>query len=299
MELYATGKGHQSTCVEIFIWFILICLTSIESTPRRYYSDECDWFGSGLEHQQKESIQPVYLRCREGIVEWQYPRGALRIILQMGQSGKEFRGCLKVESFSSGATLFLEKPQSLKYLSGLSEENMNKKNQICFKSVDGHVAFFLEARGNHGIVKKEVFRLMYDLEPVKSRGYSDCHPCSKRELVYLFCTSDFVARGFISSLYQNEEIQQTELTIHSYEILRDSEPRAFDHKIMNGKNDTYYVGTISRPLHCGTKVGTGEFLFVGRWRLGTPILSCAPRFSEWEKIRQEAIENDNLDCILQ
>lgn len=107
-----------------------------------------------------------------------------------------------------------------------------------------------------------------------------------------------VARGFISSLFQNEAIQQTDLTIHSSDIMRDSEPKVFDHKIIN-ENSTYYVGTISRPLRCGTKVGSGEFLFIGRWRLGIPILSCAPRFTEWEKIKQEAIESDNLDCLLQ
>lgn len=108
-----------------------------------------------------------------------------------------------------------------------------------------------------------------------------------------------VAQGFISSLNQNEDIQQTELTIHSHEVLRDSEPKVFRHKIINEKNDTFHIGTVNRPLQCGTKVGSGEFLFIGRWKLGIPFLSCAPRLKEWEKIKQEAIKSDNLDCVLQ
>lgn len=90
----------------------------------------------------------------------------------MGQSGKEFRGCLKVDSFSSGATLYREQPQSLKYLAGVSEENMAKKHQICFSSVGGLVALYLEAQGTSDVLRKDVFRLTYDLEPIKERGYS-------------------------------------------------------------------------------------------------------------------------------
>lgn len=107
-----------------------------------------------------------------------------------------------------------------------------------------------------------------------------------------------VAQGFISSFSQNEETQQTELTIHSHKIIRDSEPKVFTHKILSENNNTYHIGVVNRPLHCGTKVGSGEFLFIGRWKLGVPFLSCAPRLKEWQKIKQEAIKLDNFDCVL-
>lgn len=99
-------------------------------------------------------------------------------------------------------------------------------------------------------------------------------------------------------MYQNELIQQTELTIHSHELVRDSEPKVFNSTVVTEENDIHYIGIVYRPLHCGTKVGSGEFLFIGRWRLGMPILTCAPRWTEWKRIRQKAIESENLDCLL-
>ena len=89
----------------------------------------------------------------------------------MGQTGKEFRVCLKVDSYLLGVTLYQEQHQSLKHLYGASEENENKKQQICFRSSGGHVAFYIEAQGIHSVFMKEVFRLIYDLEPIK-KGYS-------------------------------------------------------------------------------------------------------------------------------
>lgn len=131
-------------------------------------------YSSGLEGTQHKDfgIQPVYLRCREGTVEWQYPRGALRIILRLGQSNKEFQGCLKVSSYSSGATLYQEEPQRLKYLYGVSEETEVRSDQMCFRSVGGQVALFLEAHGPRSSLKKDTFKLAYDLEPVKQKTYS-------------------------------------------------------------------------------------------------------------------------------
>lgn len=128
-------------------------------------------FFSGVENQRREVIQPVYLRCREGVIEWQYPHGALRVILRLGQSSKEFQVCLKVDSFFSGVTLYREQHHHLKHLYGVSEQNEGKKDQMCFRSSGGHVVLYMEARGTHSVLKKEVFRLIYDLEPMK-KGYS-------------------------------------------------------------------------------------------------------------------------------
>lgn len=304
MELNAIGrKKHGTKSVAFLVLFVLVLCKFVQSAPasvERSTSDECDWFGSGLEDTSNRNIgvQPVYLRCREGVVDWQYPRKALRIILRLGQSNKDFQGCVKVTPFSSGATLYQEEPKRLKYLYGNDEEDEDRTKQICFKSVGGQVALYLEARGSENSLKKDAFRFVYDLEPMQKRKYSDCRPCSDRELLYLFCTSDFVARGFISSLYQNEYTQQTELTIHSHDILRDSETKVF-HRVAHEKtNRTHHSGVLHRPLHCGTNIGRGEFLFIGRWRLGTPVLTCAPRWTEWKKIRQKAIESENFDCIL-
>lgn len=149
-----------------------------------------------MENQRREVIQPVYLRCREGVIEWQYPHGALRVILRMGQSGKEFQVCLKVDSFFSGVTLYREQHHSLKHLYGVSEENEGKKDQMCFRSSGGHVVLYMEARGTHSVLKKEVFRLIYDLEPMK-KGYSG----KEKKYIYIYLkTLFFLISNMLGSL---------------------------------------------------------------------------------------------------
>ncbi|XP_054716975.1 meteorin-like protein [Uloborus diversus] len=276
----------------------LISKNSVSAAALRI-SDECDWFGSGIDSSQGNSgVLPIYLRCKEGIIEWQYPRGALRIILRTGHSGKDFTACFKVLAHSSGATLYLEGHQSLRYLYGHGDESNSENEVKCYKSIGGQVALFLEAQMPQDSLKKEKIQFLYDLQPLHEKAYSDCRPCTERELLYLFCTSDFAVRGSISALYQNELMQRTELTVRSSAIIRDSEPKVFTPTEKLYGNNTVYSGVIHRPLHCGTKVGSGEFLFLGRWRLGDPIISCAPRWTEWKKVRRKAVMSETLDCVL-
>ncbi|KAG8182525.1 hypothetical protein JTE90_002063 [Oedothorax gibbosus] len=272
----------RAWCVLLITLVLLLEFVSPSPVQRRI-SDECDWFGSGLDEDPSasHSVHPVYLRCREGKVHWEYPRGALRILLRLGRAAKEFQGCLKVSNVSSGASLYLEGHREL---SLLHRNDSNSGLQRCFRSSGGQVALFLEASGDS--LKKDVFGFVYDLQPIQPETFSECRPCTDKELIYSFCTSDFVVRGTISALYQNELMQRTELTIRSRKILRDSNPGLF-------QSGPY--GLVHRPLHCGTRAGKGEFLFLGRWRLGDPVLGCAPRWSEWKKVRKRA---DLAECVL-
>lgn len=56
---------------------------------------------------------------------------------------------------------------------------------------------------------------------------------------------------------------------------------------------------LHRPLNCGTKAGTGEYLFLGKWELQNPILYCIPRVAEWKKVRRKAMESGMNECLLQ
>ncbi|CAL1280262.1 unnamed protein product [Larinioides sclopetarius] len=301
MELYCVqGARQRPFVILVFLFFILWRLVSAapaSNFPRRI-SDECDWFGSGLEDSSSPGIgvQSVYLRCREGKVSWEYPRGALRVVLRITHFHKDFQGCLKVSTNSSGASLYLEGHKKLHLL---YRDNSSVNSQRCFRSIGGHVALFLEAHAPSESLKKQLFELMYDLEPIQPKSFSECRPCTDREMIYAFCTSDFVARGSISSLHQNELFQRTELTVTAREIIRDSEPRVFSQGLSTISNRTAWMGVVHRPQHCGTKAGSGEFVFFGRWRLGDPILRCAPRWTEWKKVRRKAAFSENVDCILE
>ncbi|XP_055950053.1 meteorin-like protein [Argiope bruennichi] len=300
MELYCVqGRRHRPFVILVFFFFV-VCLVSTApiSDLTRRISDECDWFGSGLEDTSSPTIgvQSVYLRCREGKIRWEYPRGALRVVLRIGHFHKDFQGCLKVSANSSGASLYLEGHKKLHLL---YRNNNSVNSQQCFRSIGGHVALFLEAHAPSELLKKDLFELMYDLEPIQPKSFSECRPCTDRELIYAFCTSDFVARGSIFSLHQNEHFQRTELTITASEIIRDSVPRVFSEGLSPLNKKIAWKGVVHRPQHCGTKTGSGEFIFFGRWRLGDPILRCAPRWTEWKKVRRKATFSENVDCVLE
>jgi len=61
----------------------------------------------------------------------------------------------------------------------------------------------------------------------------------------------------------------------------------------------YLYGTVYVPVHCGAKHGAGEFMFMGRFVLDDPVLSCAPRLEDWLRARRMAIQEGSAQCFLQ
>lgn len=96
-----------------------------------------------------------------------------------------------------------------------------------------------------------------------------------------------VLRGSVSALNHNRSLQRTEITVRARRVIRDvgqSLEQTRGEKV--DPTADYYV--LHRPLKCGTKSGGGEYLFVGRWQLGYPVVTCAPRYSRWKKMRRKA-----------
>lgn len=52
------------------------------------------------------------------------------------------------------------------------------------------------------------------------------------------------------------------------------------------------------PYSCGMRSGIGEFLFVGRLRLGRIHMRCVPRFEDFSTIYVKAVQEDNHRCSL-
>lgn len=65
------------------------------------------------------------------------------------------------------------------------------------------------------------------------------------------------------------------------------------------KDDEHHVGTLHVPLTCQVKHGQGEFVFMGRQRLGDAVLWCAPRAEEWAVMIQEAMKEGSAQCRLE
>lgn len=293
-------------------WFVFIALVALPSSVflgGNYLTtiDACDWIGSGLDYKESErGVQPVYLRCSQGRIRWKYPHGALRIVLRYGTSGKEFKGCMKAGKYFHGARVYLEGHRTLHVLYSVGD-GRNAQLPRCFHSRHGQVALYVEAEPTRGLpqsnlLKRNVADFSYDLQPRRHRPNSiysdpqeDCQPCSDAELLRHYCVADFLAKGTISGIYENQELSRTELTVRARNVARQNKP------VFHSEEEPDFrgmYGTVHVPLACKVKHGSGDFLFMGRMFFDSPVLTCAPRVEEWDAVRELAIRDGTNQCEL-
>jgi len=319
------------------IWITVTLLAAAANAS----ADGCDWTGSGLElGGEGGGVRPVYLRCSQGSVTWLYPRGALRVLLRYGTQSKDFQGCLKLSGDYSGANIYVEVHRKLKLLSSSSGAEAarpeEKTRRHCFESRNGQVALFLEAdptSASQDPLRRQSAQFHYDLQLLTDPDsdnsipdpWQECRPCSRKETLELFCSSDFVARGSISSIFNDAQLDRTLMTVRATRVIRQASsvfrplPSASHHrkrkwiaapskwKGMDGVEEDLsdagagqdHVATLHLPLSCHVKAGSGEFLFMGRKRLGDAVLWCAPRLEEWQHWISQANTQGSAQCRLE
>lgn len=293
-----------------------------ESDPILVTSDSCDWSGSGLDAAGSgRVIVPIYLRCLQGSIRWSHPNNGLRLLLS--DPDHEFRGCIRIRRSGSHhhfsvpnvrVSVEEERGQSLRSLYHPAD-GLDADLSRCFSSRHKESVLFIEAMHlqQHQPVpyqKESVFELDYHLEPVASdkvlhNQMDECRPCTDSELVQSFCTSDFLVRGSISSLLQNELLSRTEIAVHIKSLIRDSGSHSL---ITNNNNKSHphektdpQTVVLHRPLKCQSKSVIGsesDFLFMGRWQLGIPVIRCAPKWSEWKHVRHRSLQSGSTSCRL-
>ena len=274
-------------------------------------SDSCDWTASGLtDSPDDKSVVPIYLRCLEGNVKWRYPRSGLHVVLS--RSDSEFRGCIRISrNVTSKVRIFVEGISQLRTLYDPSRDDNSHPDQLrCFVSNHQRIALYLESidhNENLSFKKPQFFEFNYHLEPVASPKvlHDDmdiCRPCSDEELTALYCSSDFILSGYIQSLRNDEQLKRTELSVRITDMKKDSLPSL----LRNGSYDTHQpkkqsqVVVLHRPLKCHSKAGLGsEFLFLGRWILGNPVIKCAPKLSHWKHAKHRSIQSGSNQCKLE
>lgn len=133
----------------------------------------------------------------------------------------------------------------------------------------------------------------------------------------MFCSSDFVARGLITALYNDAELERTLMTVKATRVIRQasqvfapskrlvsapSKWRGMDgveEDMTNEIDGAERTGTLHVPLSCQVSHGSGEFVFMGRRRLGDAILWCAPRLEEWQRWVEKAKSDGTAQCRLE
>lgn len=321
------ARGGMWPVSYLRLW--VCCLWVLVATPVNTCADSngCDFYGSGLK-QDGRGIQPVYLTCTSGRVEWQYPRAGLRVILRSPHKGKEFRACIKGDQKFEGARLYLEGHRSLLPIFH-ADDGRPKELVRCFSSYKGEAALYVEAEQGLDGLKKQVAGFDYHLRPVGDGNavyepMEECRPCTETEMLHLYCAGDFVARGSILAVTDKPHLEHSLITIHATKVFQQTYP-VFGHAHAHPKrgstdkqtqtpkeeeeeedNDLSfsslieaggYVGRVVMPIQCGAKWGEGEFLVMGDMRLGQPVLRCAPRYEEWSALTRRA--QSQAQCILE
>lgn len=88
-------------------------------------------------------------------------------------------------------------------------------------------ALYMEAEDDYTFKRAKV-KLQYDLEPNSLKGgglhmsdeEEECRPCSMEELAKAYCQSDLVARGTVSAVQQQSDLEAAELVLRVTKILR-------------------------------------------------------------------------------
>ncbi|XP_066474196.1 meteorin-like protein isoform X1 [Tiliqua scincoides] len=273
----------------------------------QYSSDLCSWRGSlgqsslaypgaisGLTHEShKKDVEQVYLRCSEGSIEWMYPTGALIVNLRpniLSSSSKHWTVCIKPFKDSAGANIYLEKTGELKLL--IQDGDHSPTRVHCFNFEQG--GLFVEATPQQDISRK-ITGFQYEL--INKGTASDlhmvsapCRPCSDTEVLLAVCTSDFVVRGTIQNVINEEEQQDSIIDINVNRIYRQKT------KIFKPAEGGRWQGQIKTLLQCGVKPGAGDFLFMGRMHFGEARLGCAPRFKDFQRMYKEAKDKGLNPC---
>ncbi|KAA8585186.1 hypothetical protein FQN60_003880 [Etheostoma spectabile] len=141
------------------------------------------------------------------------------------------------------------------------------------------------------------FCFMSDIAPSNSSALSlyfhpaPCQPCSNTEMLLAVCTNDFVARGSITKVEQEEE-EHSIVTVEISRLYR-QKTQVF---VSGGVRVRRWTGHIKMPLQCGVRFGEGEFLFTGTVRFGEAWMGCAPRYKDFLQLYHEAQDRGTNPC---
>uniref|UniRef100_A0A8C2J0Q8 Meteorin-like protein n=1 Tax=Cyprinus carpio TaxID=7962 RepID=A0A8C2J0Q8_CYPCA len=279
-----------------FLAYLLSVVLLCRTARSQYSSDQCSWRGSGLTHEgHTRDVEQVYLRCAQGFLEWLYPTGAIIVNLRpntLSPAASLLSVCIKPSKESSGTHIYLDRLGKLRLL--LSEEDQAEGRVHCFSIQDG--ALFIEAVPQRDISRK-ITAFQYEL--VNHRPAADpqslsapCQPCTDAETLLAVCTSDFVARGSILGVAEEED--QTSVTVSLSRLYR-QKTQVF---VSGGGRAKSWTGFVKMPRQCGVKPGEGEFLFTGTVRFGEAWLSCAPRYKDFLRVYQDAQQQGTNPCHL-
>lgn len=172
----------------------------------------------------------------------------------------------------------------------------------CFSRLPGEkVALFLQATP-HQDISRRIASFRYELRgdwsaqlSMDSNSVSSedaCRPCNNTEILMAVCTSDFVVRGNIRSVEDDETLRAAVIKVSATRVFRQK------YALFTGNSRLTSRGEIRTLLQCGVKPGPGSFLFTGRVHFGEAWLGCAPRYKDFQEAYLKAKAAQQIPCEL-
>lgn len=276
--------------------------SSPSSSSAHYVSDACDWEGSKtttttLDTISDRSVMPIYLRCSRGNVKWFFPRGGLRVVLKLGTSGRDFRGCIRVARNSTrNARIYIEGRRQLHQIYA-ADDGKHEDLFRCFVSYNSFIALFIETEPNSAHPHDHVI-FGYDLQAANKETFADdmdeCKPCTNEQLLSLFCSADFAFTGMVTYFHDQPKVELSEFVAKPLHIYR----FPFNNTYVNDleSNDIGEI-TLHRLLKCDPRANLRtKYLFLGRQVLGNYLITCAPKLSHWRAVSGLAVKTGKNQC---
>ncbi|CAI9570941.1 unnamed protein product [Staurois parvus] len=157
------------------------------------------------------------------------------------------------------------------------------------------VALFLQATP-HQDISRRIASFRYELRSDWDGQSSNfcigaCRPCNDTEILMAVCTSDFVVRGNIRTVFNDKDVQESVIAVSATRVYRQKftlfQPRG--HSVKS-------LGDIKTPLSCGVRPGPGSFLFMGWVHFGDAWLGCAPRYKDFKRVYETSKETHENPC---
>lgn len=114
-----------------------------------------------------------------------------------------------------------------------------------------------------------------------------------------------VLQGSMGEVIESEEESDTEIRVNPFKVIRQKHKQFLQtlNTDLNFQSHPHRQspdsqGSIYMPKKCGVKKGSGQFLFVGRQRLGRALLQCAPRLDDFVRLWSNAVSQGLNPCVL-
>lgn len=222
-----------------------------------------------------------------------------------------------------------------------SEKNREKENTerpiseiACVNSTYGKLKMLLMATVPRADISRKVASFKYELYPINlhkhrpeqrkhkkkivnerkmifSGNMNDCRPCSTEQLLDLYCSADFVARGHIISVSDDENRQWTNVEFLSNHVMKEtpSDWSPFrSPSLIPGFNFSHipskdaiqrelYHGIFHVPHQCGFRPPQRDhdhilkdFVIMGNYNFGGGWMECFPKWTELFSVVEQFIE---------